>query len=142
MQMTKTQTINKRLVKDQIKNILNLFQSYSNPKTIPSSSELEHYFVPHVHIISNDRTVCKDINDFLLRIRDIQKKFPNVKYSHLLEEPIVEENKAVIRYDVDFGSSSKGKTQFQVIAILTFEADRISQWIEVLHEKGTGDWDS
>jgi hypothetical protein len=142
MTITKEQTLDKKHTQQTIEGILQLFQSYGNPNTKPSRQELERFFTSNLEIFSNDHTAVRNVNEFVERIQQIQQHFSSLKYSKLLESPIIAGNKAIIRYNVDLTTTNSKKTQFQIIAILTFDGEKVSQWTEVIHEKGTSRWDS
>ena len=85
---------------------------------------------------------AKGLTEITKRWRGALKTFSSFSISGLISEPLVDENQAVIRYNVDATTASGSRTQLQVMACLTFENSKIVSWTQVIHEKDTGTWDS
>lgn len=134
--------LDSRHAQEILNDVFKLYRSYGNPSTTPTTAELQKVFSPHLKIISNDRNVCNNLNDFVKRLQEIQKQSTLATYSNLLETPIVAGNKIVIRYGAELTRKTGKKSQFQVIAILTLQDDKIVEWTEVLHERGSGSFDA
>lgn len=122
--------------------VLRLFASYGNPAKAPSASELEKYFTSNLAITSNERNVCNSLNDFVTRIRNIQKNYSSMVYSKLLDTPIVDGNRVAIRYNIDLKTPSGQASQFQILAFLTVEDGKVSRWTDIIHKKGSGSFDN
>lgn len=142
MPTVKNAQVDHKTAESLANDVLRLFGTYGNPAKAPASSEIERFFTPNVLITSNDRTVVKGINDFVTRIRNLQKMYSNISYSKLLTSPFVDGNKVAIRYNVDLTSASGKATQFQILALLTVEDGKIANWTDIVHEKGSGSFDN
>lgn len=140
MTAIQAQSIDKQSAQKLVHGLFRLLKDYAeNRASVPNSSQLEHYLSNKIRLISNERAVCRNIGDFLLRIREVQKHFEEIQFSDFLEEPLVADQKIVLRFHIDGIRSTGQKSQFQVFAILTVNQGKISEWIEILHEKGSGD---
>lgn len=140
MPSTKT-ALEPRLAKDLSNNVLKLFEELGKGQN-PEISKLQRFFSPNLELISNTHRVAQNLQQFQERIRNIQKRFPEIHYSRLLEEPIISGNKAIIQYTAELHSPNGLKHQSTIFAILTIEDDKIAKWQEVIHIKGSGqlDW--
>lgn len=125
-----------------VNGLFHLLKNYignRNQSSVPVLTELEQFLSPHIKFNRNERTVCHHLNDFLFRLKELQKNFEMVQFSHFLEEPIVANNKIVLRYHLDCVKSTGQKKQFHVIAILTVDHGKVTNWTEVLHDKDSGE---
>lgn len=140
MSAIKAHALDKQTAQKLVTGLFNVLKNYlKDSSTIPATSELEKYLSPRIRLTSNERTVCRNIGDFLLRIREVQKHFEEVKFSDFLEDPIIAENKIVLHFKIDAMRPTGQKTQYQIAAILNVEDGKIDKWTEIMHEKGSGD---
>lgn len=143
MAAVKSPTLDKQLAHKLLNGLFGLLRKYAEDrKTVPSQTELERYISHRVRVTTNDRTTCRNIGDYLLRIREAQKHFEKLEFSDFLEEPIVADQRIVVRFNVDVVRPNGKKAQFQRVAILKVEEDKIASWNELIHEKGSGDLES
>lgn len=143
MSAIKAPTLDKHLAHKLLNGLFGLLRKYAEDrKAVPSQTELERYVSHRVRVSTNDRTTCRNIGDYMMRIREAQKHFEKVEISDFLEEPIIGDQRIVVRFNVDVVRPNGQKTQFQRIAILKIEEDKIANWNEVIHEKGAGDLES
>ena len=141
MPATKT-ALDVRHAQEIVKNVFTLLRSYGTLSATPNASELQKLFAQDFQLIHNDRKVCNNLNEYAKRLQDLQKLNSQTTYSNLMEEAIVAGNKIVIRYGAEVNRKSGQKAQFQIIGILTIADDKIIQATEVIHEKGSGSFDS
>ena len=140
--MAITKILDKKEAIAMAEGFLELLGSYGNQSVKPSASELGQYLASTFQMHSNGNTVCRNLNDYMIRMEKAQKVFSNFSFSALLEEPVICENRCAIRYDVNFTKTGGGKGQLQTLAILTIDNGKISKVTQVVHEKGTGVWDA
>ncbi len=136
MPSTKT-VLDARHAQDLLREVFTLLRTYGNGSSSPNAGELQRFFSTQFQLINNDRKVCSNLNDYVKRLQDIQKENSQATYSNLLEEPIVAGNKVVIRYGAELANKSGKRSKYQIIAILTFQDDKITQCTEVIHEVGS-----
>ncbi|HSX25755.1 MAG TPA: nuclear transport factor 2 family protein [Chlamydiales bacterium] len=124
--------------------VYRLFEWYRNysekAEAVPTIAELECFFTPDFHVISNGIEVCTSCRDYLPHFSTLKNNCRSARTSPFLEEPIISDDKVVIRYNADVEEISGRKVQLQVIAILTLEQGKISKWVEVLHETSPIYW--
>lgn len=124
-----------RLDRNEVMPLLNGFFAIvdraCNGKERPHSAELDKYVHPDFHMKSNGQLVCKNNADLLLYLQDHQKNYSSVKFTELLEDPVIGGNKVVIRFDVELTDKLQHKKVAHVIAIITVDDSRLLQWSEV-----------
>lgn len=141
MPATKT-ALDAKHAQEIIRDVFALLRSYGNLNSTPNANELQRIFSPQFKLIHNDRQVANNLNEYSKRLENLQKLSSLTTYSNLLEEPIIAGNKIVIRYGAELNKKSGQKAQYQIIAILAVADDKIVQCTEVIHEKGSGSFDS
>jgi hypothetical protein len=123
-----------------VNGLFQVLRAYVGKRTsIPSLTELENFLSPKIRLMRNERLICRNLDDYLFQLNALQKYFEAIRFSNFLEDPIVAKNKIVLRYHLDCIRSTGEKKEFQIISILTIDQQKISDWTEVLHEKGTGE---
>jgi hypothetical protein len=127
--------------KNLIINFFDFFNIHNQQLTVPSVNELEQFFSPNFRVVSNGELVCKNTDEYRNHFITLRNNFTKIDCSQLLEEPITSGNKTVIRYYADTTDKSGHQVRFQIIAILTFDGSKISNWTEVLHENRSIYWD-
>lgn len=127
--------LDSRMAKDIANGVLGIYSEFGKPNAKVDQTKLSKFFSPNFEYKSNEHVIGKSLQQFMDRIKDVQKRFPKITYSRLLEEPIISGNKMIIRYNADLTSASGQKQESKIFAILTIEDDKITHWNEVIHEK-------
>jgi len=142
MTLVKTPTLDKAQVKALLSGIFEQFQEFGNQQETPNINDLGKYFANNLQFLCNGKPTCKNLTDFLHRTTNILKQYPSYSFSRLFDELLIPDNKVVIRYDCDLVARNNQKSQINIMAILTIENNKVTQWSEVVHEKGAGGyWD-
>jgi hypothetical protein len=105
-------------------------------------SEVEDSLARNFELISNGHTVCKHSGDYLSRLQRFQKKYSSFEFSKPLQEPIVQGHRLAFQYKVDLKSHNGQEKEVYISTIASIENHKITRWIQVDHELGTGDWDA
>lgn len=119
--------------------LLKKYVSDRNHSSTPELAELEQFLSSNITFIRNERTICLSLKDFITRLRKIRSFFEEVHFSSFLEDPIVSNNKIVLRYNLSCLLSTGQKKLFHIIDILTVDHDKVVNWLEVLHDKDSGE---
>jgi hypothetical protein len=134
--MVATKTLyDTKAARELVHGILDLYGYLGKPNHQVDLHKLEKFFSPNIEIISNDKKVVRNISQFQERIRNIQKRFPIIAYTKPLEDPIIADNRVIIRYNAELSEEKGQKRLVTIIAILTVESDKVTQWTEVIHQK-------
>lgn len=139
--------IAKMLVLDKTKALLTIneflqkFEEVISSHQAPNLSDFDSLLCPNFKLFINGRLDIKDLSHYLKQIMVYQKGFNSIDLSDLLDEPIIEGNKVVIQYDANLNGSNGQQSLVNIMAIVIFEDNKISQWIQVAHEKGESQWD-
>lgn len=140
--ITRSPTLTKEHALILLNGFLNQFLMICNRSKTVSTGDFEKFLSPKFQITSNGKLVGKSLVDYASRVTNFKKRYSRVEISKRLEEPIFSNNKAVIYYQAVLTSQTGQKSEISVISIATIENDKISQWLQVMHEKGSGNWDS
>lgn len=123
-----------------VNGLFQLLKSYVGRRdqaSIPAVENLENYLDPKLQLTCNEEIICRNIQDFVHRIKEVQNYYEVIEFSDFLENPLAADNKIVLRYHLNCIRSTGENKQFQIISILTVNNGKISDWNEVLHEKGS-----
>ena len=139
--------VTKILDKSKILNVVNDFFKHfqiwcGRTPVSPTPHEIEHYLAKNLQMFNNGQLVARSATNYLDRLQRFQKKYSGFKISQPLEEPLIYGNQVAIYYTIDLTARDGEHAQVYVMALLTFEDDKISRWVEVTHEKNTGNWDT
>jgi hypothetical protein len=141
MVIAKIPALDKTIALSTINEFLEKFQDVIVSNQAPNLSDFEKILSPNFKLFINGRLDTKDLSHYLKQIMLYQKGFKSIDLSDLLEEPIVDGNKVVIQYDANLNGRNGQQSLVSIIAIVLFEDKKISQWIQVAHEKGESQWD-
>jgi hypothetical protein len=142
MAMTKTTVLTKNQAAELVSSFLNEFQTWCNQTHDPKPAQLEHFITSNFQLSSNGQIKVKNPNEYLSRIEKFRKRYSHIEFSDIFEEPLVNDNKIVIHYEVTLNARNGEKKQVYIMAIATVEDNKFSKWVQAAHEKGTGQWDS
>jgi hypothetical protein len=134
MVATKTQALDKQKALQMLNNFLNQFKNCCKQKQPPNAANFENILSHDFQNSSNGKLIGKNIQDFLKRIQEVQKKYPHVEFSHL-QDCLISGNKATIQYDMTLTSQNGEKRLLNTMAIATIDGDLITHWSQVSHDK-------
>jgi len=143
MSIVKTAPLEKSKVKPLIDSFFRQFETCCNRQTAPTQSEFENILADNFQISSNNKLVGKNRQEYLERIKKFQKNYSQVKISAPLEEPIISENKVVVRYDAELVTREQQKNMLvNIMAIATIDNNLLTSWSQIAHVMGRDEWDS
>lgn len=138
-----TKTLDKNKAMNIIYDFFKQFPTwFAQPAVTPSLNELERYLSKNLQMYNNGQLVVESAANYLDRLQKFQKKYSNFQISKPLEEPLICDNQAAIYYQLDLTTHNGQHKQVYIMGLLTIEDDKISRWIEVTNDKGTGNWDT
>lgn len=141
MVMTKMPILDKTYALTIINEFLEKFQDIIVSNKAPKLADFESFLSPNFKLFINGKLDTKNIVNYLEQIVLYQKGFSSIDLSDLLEDPIMEGNKVVIQYDANLVGRNGQQSLVNILAIVTFEDNKIVQWMQVAHEKGVSQWD-
>lgn len=131
---TKTQTLDKQKALKVINNFLDQFKNCCKQKHSPNIANFENILSQDFQNSSNGRLIGKNIQDFLKRIQEVQKKYPQVEFSPL-QDCLISGNKGIIQCNMILTSQNGEKRLLNIMAIATIDGDLITHWSQVSHDK-------
>jgi hypothetical protein len=134
MVATKTQTLDKQKTLQVLNNFLDQFKNCCKQKQPPNAVNFENILSHDFQNSSNGKLVGKNIQDFLKRIQEVQKKYSQVEITRL-QDCLISDNKGIIQYDINLTSQSGEKRLLNIMAIATIDGDLITHWSQVSHYK-------
>jgi hypothetical protein len=134
MVATKTQALDKHKALKVLNNFLDQFKNCCKQKQPPNAANFENILSHDFQNSSNGKLIGKNIQDFLKRIQDVQKKYSHVEFSHI-QDCLISDNKSTIQYDMTLTSQNGEKRQINIMAIATIDGDLITHWSQVSHDK-------
>jgi hypothetical protein len=134
MVATKTQALDKQQALKALNHFLDQFKICCKQKQPPNAANFENILSRDFQNSSNGKLIGKNIQDFLRRVQDVQKKYSNVEFSHL-QECLISGNKGIVQYDMNLILQNGEKRLLNIMAIATFDGDLITHWSQVSHEK-------
>lgn len=145
MAFTKTGVIDKAQALALIDNFFEQFQNSCNRPEAPKTTDFEKVLSKNFRIFSNGKPMAKGLEDYVVRVASIKKRYPHVDITGPLEEPLLAGNKATILYDLEIKKPSGEKAHIYMMAMVTFEDNKIAEWVQVNHERNDKDqnrWDA
>lgn len=136
--MSEVNVIAKTISKEYSERVMSFLQEHGKTNAQLDSEEITRFFSQLFIFTRNDNRISSDLQQFIAHLKRMQQKFPTIHYSNFLEPPTCEGNKIVLRYNADFTSKNDTRIRANIIAIVTFEKNKISQWNEVLNEHNKG----
>lgn len=118
---------------------INTACTQSQPATL---QEVDEFLSKNFQLTSNGQVVCKNETDYLHRLQKFQKKYSRFECSKPVVEPVTEGNRIALQYRVDLTERNGAHKQVFISGIVTMDHNKISEWTQVAHEKGTGSWDT
>jgi hypothetical protein len=134
MVATKTQALDKQKALQVLNNFLDQFKNSCKQKQPPNTANFEHILSHDFQNSSNGKLIGKNIQDFLKRIQEVQKRYSHVEFSRL-QDCLISGNKGTIQYDMTLTSQSGEKRLLNIMAIATIDGDLITHWSQVSHDK-------
>ena len=134
MVATKTQALEKQKALQVLNNFLDQFKNCCKQKQPPNVANFEHILSNDFQNSSNGKVIGKNIQDFLKRIQEVQKKYSNIEFSRL-QDCLISGNKAIIQYDMILNLQNGEKRPLNIMAIATINGDLITHWSQVSHDK-------
>lgn len=126
--------LDKQKALQTINNFLQQFCNCCNQKHPPKAE----YFK---NIISNDfnnsscgKQIGKNIQDFLKRIENVQKKYSHIDITNI-HECLVSGNHAVVQFDMHSSGRNGEKSLRNFMAIATIDGNVITHWSHVSNER-------
>lgn len=134
MATTRTETLDKQKALQVLNNFLDHFKNSCRQKQPPTIDNFKDILSHDFQNSSNGKLIGKNIQDFLKRIQDVQKKYSQVEISHL-QDCLISGNKGTIQYDMTLTSRDGEKRLLNIMAIATIAGDQITHWSQVSHDK-------
>jgi hypothetical protein len=135
MVATKTQMLEKQKALQVLNHFFDQFKNCCKQKHSPNAANFENILSHDFQNSSNGKLIGKNIQDFLKRIQEVQKRYSHMEFSHL-QDCLISGNKATIQYDMTLTSQNGEKRLLNTMAIATIDGDLITHWSQVSHEKG------
>lgn len=117
-----------------INNFIEKFETWCNQHRPPSNAEVEKYVSKDFRNSSNGEVTGKNVADFIKRITSLQQKHSHTEVS-TVRDCLVSGNRAVVQFDVKLKERSGESKELFVMAIVTFEDNLITNWVQVAHCK-------
>ncbi len=95
-------------------------------------AHIEEVFCPHVVTSSNGHVTAHNSQELTARFLQIHQQYPKAVYSQFLQEPIISENRAALKFDVDLWDIANNKIRIHVAAFVTFDGNHVHTWDEVV----------
>lgn len=132
--MATTYALDKQKALQLLNNFLDQFRNCCNQKHPPKADYFENIVSNDFHNSSGGKQIGKNMQDFLRRIQEVQKKYSHIDFSRL-QECLISGNKAIIQYDMNRTLRNGEKSLINIMAIATIDGDLITHWSQVSHEK-------
>lgn len=117
------------------KKLLEDFFTYLSFLGVPENKieepSLRIFMDPESVIESNNTILSRGIYEFITYINSMQNKYEKVCYSPFLEEPLIEEHRAAIHFQVDCTEKNGSQQLLDVLVSLSFKKGKIKHWTEV-----------
>lgn len=135
MVATKTPPIDKQKAMQLVNSFFDRFKQACEKKQSPTASDFEGILSRDFQNSINGKVVGKNIEDFIKRTLEIQKKYSHIDLAHV-HDCLISDNKVIIQYDIGLTSHNKEKRLLNIMAIATIDDHLISHWSQVSHDKG------
>jgi hypothetical protein len=142
MANVKTLAMNKNQMLAFVNSFLAYLQNLCNQDNNPTVHDLEKHFSKNFQLSSNGKILTRSINDYPARLNHLRQKYSHFDIVGPLEEPLIADNAFTVHYELDLQGRDRQSHQVYIMATATIEDNKIAQWIQVTHEKGTGLWDA
>ena len=139
--MVKTNILGKQKYISLVEDFLNAFVYWTKQPQAPSLSDLNYFLANHFQIKSNGTIKAKNINEYLSVVDGFRKKCFNVTFPGLEGDPLFSDDRLAIQYNPTFNDKNGKITQYHIMAIVTFEDEKITLWEEVVCEQDLVPWD-
>lgn len=134
MATTKLYTLEKPKALQLINNFLNQYKKCCDKRNQFNATNFENILSDNFQNSSNGKLFERNLHDFLHRIEEIRKKYSHVDFTHI-NDCLISDNKAIIQYDMNLTLQNGEKRLLNIMAIATFDGDRIVHWSQVSHDK-------
>jgi hypothetical protein len=139
--MVKTTILGKQKCISLVEDFLNAFVYWTKQTEAPSLSDLNSLLANNFQIKSNGIIKAKNIKEYLSVVDGFRKKCFNVTFPGLEGDPLFSDDRLAIQYNPTFNDKNGKITQCHMMAIVTFENEKIALWEEVVCEQGLVPWD-
>lgn len=139
--MPKSTILDKNETIALLKGFLDEFQNCINQSKKPTPAEFEKYLARTFQIASNGKEIAHNLSEYTSRIENFQKRYSHCEIHLIRDDTLCADHHFACHYRVDLTPRSGHKIQLHMMAIATVENDRITQWKQVAHEKGTSHWE-
>ncbi len=139
--MTKATTLDKNEVLTLINHYFDTFQNCINQHKNPNQAGFDKFLGNKFHITSNGANIANNLSDYLNRIELFQKKFTHCEIHLSTEDTVWADNHFACNYHVNLTEKSGKKITLCMMAIGTWDHDKITQWKQVVHEQGASHWE-
>ena len=116
MVATKTQVLEKQKALQVLNNFLDQFKNCCKQKQLPNAVNFEHVLSHDFQNSSNGKLIGKNIQDFLKRIQEVQKKYSHVDFPHF-QDCLISGNKAIIQYDMNLNRKDSSNPIFDNLTL-------------------------
>lgn len=123
-----------------LKGFLDEFQNCINHSKALVAAEWERWLSNHFHITSNGKVIAHNLKEYLSDVENFQKRYSHCEIHLMRDECVCADNHLTCYYKVELIGRNNQKVDLQMMAIATIEHDRITKWLQVAHEKGSGHW--
>ena len=136
MVATKTLALDKHKALRVLKSFLDQFLISCKQKQPPKAADFENILSHDFQNSSNGKLIGKNIQDFLKRIQEVQKKYSHLDFDFTthLKDCLISGNKAVVQYDMNLTLQNGDKRLLNIMAIATIDGDLITHWSQVSHD--------
>lgn len=132
--MVTTYALDKSKALQVLNNFLEQFCNCCNQKHPPKSDYFKNILPQDFNNSSSGKQIGKNIQDFLERIQNVQKKYSHIDITHL-HECLISGNHAIIQFDMHLTLRNGAKSLLNIMAIATINDNLITHWSQVSHEK-------
>jgi hypothetical protein len=139
---TKSVAFSKEEMLDLVNNFFGIFERICNQDKAPSPSDLDRLLTRNFTMNSNGQTQCRSLTDYLKRLVNLRSKYTHFDIAGPLEAPIISDNQIALHYEMDLKGRDGEDRQVYIMATATLQDGKISNWIQVTHEKNFHKWDA
>jgi hypothetical protein len=143
MVAAKSSTLEKNQTEAILRNLYEQLEEWHNGPQEPKVASLEQVMTRNFELSSNGHVLSHNINEYLLRVEKLRKKYSKFSIKPSRDNTLVQGNKAALHYTLTLTPRNGGQpVSVEIMAIATLEGERISRWHQVAHEKGISHWDA
>ena len=128
------------------KNLFKAIETYYNQSSPVKISDLENLFSKNFKLERNGAVLSEGLSEYVTYVEKIRSRYSKAKFVLSNDEPIVSDNKMVVQYTMNLTTQSEvlnlssrsqeKETSVVIMAIFTFEGEKVARWQQVANEKG------